>query len=237
VAADSWGNVVISGRTDGSLGAANLGGNDAFLAKYDPAGNLLWTEQLGTSDGEDANSVAVDASGNAFISGTTNGNLGGTHSGAQDAFVARYDPAGNRLWTEQLGTRSEDRSYSVAADGLGNVFISGRTWGNLGGTNAGSWDAFLVKFAAADTCSLASLGDFNCDGEIGLLDLRVLGANWGAIGVIGAEGDANGDCKVGLLDLDILGQNWGRSVPIPEPGTIASLVLVVGIVGCRYRHA
>jgi len=50
-------------------------------------------------------------------------------------------------WSQQIGTSSDDRSYSVAVDGSGNAYISGETGGSLGGPNAGSGDAFLVKFS------------------------------------------------------------------------------------------
>ncbi|NOZ38935.1 MAG: PEP-CTERM sorting domain-containing protein [Planctomycetes bacterium] len=50
-------------------------------------------------------------------------------------------------WTEQLGTSSLDESSGVSADGLGNVYISGFTSGNLGGPNAGGWDAFVAKIS------------------------------------------------------------------------------------------
>src|SRR5688572_2839798 len=48
-------------------------------------------------------------------------------------------------WTRQLGTSVEDQSRGVSADGLGNVYFSGRTSGSLDGPNAGSYDAFVVK--------------------------------------------------------------------------------------------
>ena len=158
VTADGWGNVFVSGGTYGNLGATNEGEDDAFLAKYDSTGNRLWTEQLGTSDLDYSWSIAVDASGNAFISGVTNGTLGATNAGGTDAFLAKYNPGGDLLWTEQLGTSATDESCSVAVDASGNAFISGTTWESLGGTNAGGADAFLVKFVVPEPCSLALLG-------------------------------------------------------------------------------
>jgi hypothetical protein len=93
----------------------------------------------------------VDGSGNAFISGYTYGSLGWSNAGNSDAYIAKYGPAGNLLWIQQLGTSDYDWSSSVAVDGSGNVFISGRTYGSLGGTNAGELDAFLVKFAVLES--------------------------------------------------------------------------------------
>jgi hypothetical protein len=53
VTADGLGSVYISGHTGGSLGGANAGGWDAFVSKYDAAGSLLWTRQLGLSTSPD----------------------------------------------------------------------------------------------------------------------------------------------------------------------------------------
>ncbi|MFH1549130.1 MAG: SBBP repeat-containing protein, partial [Planctomycetota bacterium] len=154
VAIDGSGNAYISGRTDGSLGGTNAGDSDAFLAKYDSSGALLWTQQLGTSSSDYSFSVAIDGSGNAYISGRTYGSLGGTHAGDCDAFLAKYDDSGSLLWTEQLGTSAYDESYSVAIDGSGNAYISGWTYGSLGGTHAGGCDAFLAKYDSSGSLLL-----------------------------------------------------------------------------------
>ncbi len=146
VAVDASGNAYISGYTGGDLGGTNMGGWDAFLTKYDSSGNELWSQQIGTSSTDDSWSVAVDASGNAYITGGTGGDLGGTSAGGTDAFLTKYDSSGNEIWSQQIGTSSGDSSDSVAVDGFGNAYITGRTYGNLGGTNAGGWDAFLTKF-------------------------------------------------------------------------------------------
>ena len=147
VAVDNSGNAFISGYTDRSLGGDNAGSNDAFLAKYDTSGTLQWTKQLGTSNADESYSVAVDDAGNAFISGYTEGSLGGPNVGRADAFLAKYDTSGVPQWTRQLGTSGDDESWSVAVDGSGNAFISGKTTGSLGGPNAGGWDAFLAKLS------------------------------------------------------------------------------------------
>ena len=151
VSADGLGNVYLSGRTTGSLGGTSAGGFDAFLSKYDAAGTLQWTRQLGTSENDLGYSVSADGLGNAYLSGITMGSLGGTNAGSNDAFLSKYDAAGVLQWTRQLGTSETDIGYSVSADGLGNAYLSGRTLGSLGGTNAGALDAFLSKYDAAGT--------------------------------------------------------------------------------------
>ena len=149
VSADGLGNVYISGLTAGSLGGPNAGHDDAFVAKYDTAGNLQWIRQLGTIDGDGSTSVSADGLGNVYISGGTAGSLGGPNAGEGDAFVSKFDAAGNIQWTRQLGTSEGDESSGVSADGLGNVYISGYTAGSLGGPYAGGTDAFVAKYDEA----------------------------------------------------------------------------------------
>ena len=146
VSADGLGNVYISGSTSGDLGGANAGSSDAFVSKYDDMGNLLWTQQLGSTSADESLGVSADGLGNVYISGYSQGDLGDPNAGSRDAFVSKYDALGNLLWIEQLGSTSSDTSLGVSADGLGNVYISGFTTGDLGGPNAGSLDAFVSKY-------------------------------------------------------------------------------------------
>jgi hypothetical protein len=133
VSADRLGNVYVSGFTEGSLGGPNAGDRDAFVSKYDSAGILQWTRQLGTALNDESTGVSADGLGNVFISGETAGSLNGPNAGAYDAFVSKYDAAGILQWTKQLGSPANDRNRGVSADGLGNVYISGDTEGSLGG--------------------------------------------------------------------------------------------------------
>ncbi len=147
VAIDGTGNAYITGYTKGDLAGDNAGDDDAVLFKYDSLGNELWSKQIGTSGEDQAHAVAVDTSGNVYISGHSNGDLGGTNtSNNYDAFLFKYDSSGNLIWSRLTGSSSSEFSRSVAIDASGNVYISGQTFGSLGGTNAGQYDAFLIKF-------------------------------------------------------------------------------------------
>ena len=90
VATDSSGNVYISGSTRGALAGTNKGEYDAFVAKYNSSGKLLWKKQLGTSGYDSSSGVATDSNGNVYISGDTYGALAGTNKGSYDAWVAKY---------------------------------------------------------------------------------------------------------------------------------------------------
>jgi hypothetical protein len=119
------------------------------VVKYDSAGNLIWTRQLRSARDDYCEGIAADGLGNAYVIGFTFGNLGGANLGVYDAYIVKYDPTGNVLWTRQLGTSSGNGISSVSADGLGNVYISGATGGNLGSPNAGFDDAFIGKYDAS----------------------------------------------------------------------------------------
>lgn len=149
VAVDAAGNIHVVGNTGGSLAGTHVGGGDAFLAKYDSAGGLLWSRQLGTTTGDYARGGAVDLDGSVYMGGDTLGSLGGPNAGGRDAFLAKYDASGTLLWTRQFGTASEDYVTAVVVDASGNCFLSGHTAGNLGGPSAGGSDAFLAKCDAS----------------------------------------------------------------------------------------
>jgi hypothetical protein len=216
--ADNLGNVYITGYTDGFLATPYGGGVDAYLAKYDTSGTLLWTRQLGTSTYDWSGSVSADTLGNVYIAGVTRGNLGGPTAGPDDAFVSKYDSAGNLQWTRQFGTSDADGSYGVSADDLG-VYVTGTTGGSLGGTNAGARDAFVAKYDATGA----------------LLWMRQLGTPALDEGY-GVSADGHGSAYItGVTFGNLAGQNNGLSdgfvtkiEDIPEP-TSWSLVIFAAI--------
>ena len=216
VAVDASGYAYISGHTYGDIGGPNAGEEDAYLSKFDSSGNEVWTTQIGTSDRDDSKSVALDASGNIYISGTTESNLGGASAGGKDAYLSKFDSGGNEIWTTQIGTSSTDFSYSVAVDASGNVYISGGTYGDLGGPNAGWSDAFLSKFDSG--------GNEVWTTQIGT-DRRDSG--WSV--AVDASGNVyiTGDTTYG----DLGGPNAGGTdvflvkYEVPEPATLSLLAL------------
>jgi hypothetical protein len=231
VAVDAAGNVFLCGSTEGSLGGPNAGDRDAFLSKYDPAGNWVWTRQLGTADFDDSRGVAVDAAGNVFITGETEGDLGRPNAGGCDAFVAKYDPAGSLLWTRQLGTADDDWSFGVSAGGFGDVWISGMTYGGLGGPNAGHYDAFVVRLLAPPLVP----GDANLDGCVDGLDYNVWSLHYQS-STDWCEGDFNDDRTADGLDYNVWSLSYlsgCEAAAAPEPASAALLILGLWVVGRR----
>ncbi len=140
---DHLGNSYIAGRTDGNLDGACAGNFDAFFCKYDGNGNQLWARQFGTAGWDEAWAVTVDASGNAYVAGTTGYVQGHTDS---DAFLRKYDTNGNLLWSEQISSTAQDSGCALAIDGSGYVYVAGYTEGTLASANAGGFDVFLSKY-------------------------------------------------------------------------------------------
>jgi hypothetical protein len=148
-ASDGSGGVYLSGQTAGSLGGPSAGLTDVWLAHYSGSGSQLWIRQFGSSAHESAFGCCPDGSGGAFLCGTTAGSLGGPGAGSDDAWLARYDGAGNPMWVRQLGTTSMDYSYEIVPDGSGGAYATGYTNGVLGGTSAGGADAWLARYDGA----------------------------------------------------------------------------------------
>ena len=119
--------------TSGSGGAAGASGNRGGGDRSVPGSSSYW--QFGTPSGDSGFAVAVDASGNVYVAGSTNGDLGGPNAGLSDGFARKYDPFGTPLWTQQFGTSSGDRISASAADASGNLYVVGETDGALDGTS------------------------------------------------------------------------------------------------------
>jgi len=149
-AEDGSGGVFATGTTAGGLGGPLAGGDDAFVVHYSASGTLLWTRQLGTAQQEQALAAASDGVGGVFVGGSTRGALPGeVHVGADDAWVARLDSAGNTLWIWQQGGFFDDVVRSLASDGAGGVFVAGSSASSSFGANAGNHDGWIARLDAA----------------------------------------------------------------------------------------
>jgi hypothetical protein len=178
IAVDMNGNVYVAGGTTSqnfpvvaAMQAVNGGAQDAFIAKISSAGSaILYSTYLGGSGGavgtpEQANAIAVDADGNAYVAGVTNSpNFPVTASAFQtafnaveDAFVAKVNAAGNALvYCTYLGGTGLDWASGLAIDSSGNAYVAGYTSSfdfpavaPLPAGFKGLYDAFVLKLSAA----------------------------------------------------------------------------------------
>jgi hypothetical protein len=215
VALDYYGNAYVGGyttsmqfpTTPGAPQTSLRGGTDAFLAKYSPAGSLLYATLLGGTGTDLANAVAVTPVGRPCIAGYSNSTnlpvqnaLQATMAGQGDALVACLNSSGSTWdYVTYLGGRAADQAYGIAEDASGNAYVTGATYsdnfpvtaGAYQTVRAGGYDAFVAKIApAGNTLVYATL--------------------------VGGSGSDTGTA----LAVDYAGQVWGG-------GTTSSLDLPV----------
>jgi hypothetical protein len=150
---DAEGNVSLSGVSvrNTAEGAILPNTDDAWVARFDTDGNQQWFQQFGAPNDlvafDESYTLALDGEGNVFTAGFTTGTIGSTpYAGLYDAWIAKNDANGNQLWAKNIGSADYDWAWGVDTDASNNAYVAGWTLGSLGGTNAGSYDAWLAKF-------------------------------------------------------------------------------------------
>jgi hypothetical protein len=139
ITVDAQGGIYIAGRTSGSLVPGNSG-IDLVVAKYDPDGSRLWTEQYGPGQVYLGEGISADGQGGIYITGRSGPN----------ALLTKYDTEGTQLWARDLSLGYLTRGQGVSADSLGNVFITGVIEGMQTDPDfLGPHDLFVAKYDAA----------------------------------------------------------------------------------------
>jgi hypothetical protein len=143
VAVDANGNVYTAGYLTGSgdfdpgPGVTTLtsaGSTDVYISKLDALGNFVWAIRMGGTGPQSAASIALDNAGNIYLAGQFNNTIdldpgagfaGFTSLGAQDIFIAKYDPSGNYVWSQRFGSIYHEAVSDIAIDGSGNIITCG----------------------------------------------------------------------------------------------------------------
>lgn len=166
VALDNLGGVYVAGFFSGTMTVdevtvTSAGLYDIFLAKYDSSGTLLWLKRAGGTGADIAHGIVVDSAGNITIVGEfQNTATFGPNSivalGLGDAFIAKYDSAGNNFWAHRGGgaiTYQADSANAIATDGSNSFYVTGEftgtaTFDGLSVTSTGpnASDVFLAKY-------------------------------------------------------------------------------------------
>jgi hypothetical protein len=206
IAIDASGNVYTTGQFTGTVdfdpgvGVANLTAvqyNDIFIQKLDANGNFLWVKHMGGGSDEIANSIAVDLSGNVYITGHFAATVdfdpgaGVTNlvAASIDAFVQKLDANGNLLWVIQLGGSAYDYGNSITTDASGNVYTTG---------------------------SFSGTADF--DPGVAVANLSAAGGTWD-VNVFIQKLDANGNF-IWAKQMGGLGNDVGNSITTDASGNV-----------------
>ena len=205
IAVDPLGNAYIAGKTYSTdfpafpfltpLQGANKGNGDAFVAELNASGSsLVYSTYLGGSDADQANGIAVDALGNASVTGSTSssdfpvlnaplGVCGSCASKINDAFVTEIGVNGSTLvYSTFLGGSDDDQGTAIALDTTGNAYVTGSTFSS-GPTNTcptctpfpttpGAFQTSLVGGGSAFVAKISAGG-----GGLSLLYSTYLGAD------------------------------------------------------------
>jgi len=199
IAVDGSGNAYVTGYTTSTdfptlnpYQAANADGSNAFVTKLNASGSVLYSTYLGGSGGERGYAIAVDESGNAYVTGWTasadfpstegsfqedNAHLPG-YSSSIDVFVTKLNASGSALsYSTYLGGVDKEGGYGIAVDASGNAYVTGETFSDdfpthnpYQGTLGGLFDVFVTKLSSAgDTLAYSTyLGGSNNDYGYGI---------------------------------------------------------------------
>jgi hypothetical protein len=192
IAVDSSGNAYLIGNTDSTNFPrknpfqANLNGSfDAFVTKLSADGqSLVYSTYLGGSDAETGSGIAIDSSGNAYVTGETlstnfptKNPLQANINGSSDMFITKLSPSGQSLiYSTYLGGSGREFGFSTAVNSSGNAYVTGQTTSAdfptknpfQPSSGGGSFDAFVTKLSADGQSLIYSTYFGGNDGDNGV---------------------------------------------------------------------
>ncbi len=227
---DNGGNIFITGYTTGELFATKPdqthdGKVDLFMVRYTAIGVIYpgANKQLLTISNDYARGIAVDNTGNKYITGDTSGDMEVSYkddnksAGKKDLFLLRYNSYNSLQWIRQIGTSENDIGCEVAVDASGDIYVAGVTWGDLDSTgdeqHVGGTDVFLMKYdSTGDQLWIKQLGTTGDEYVTGMTidsneDIYITGSTTGDL-----DGNTNaGDSDIFLIKYNKLGEKlWSK---------------------------
>lgn len=204
IVVDGSGNSYVTGHFDGasinfgafSLTNSNTAYAEMFIVKYNSSGNVVWaTNPNGGLNDDIGNDIALDASGNIYVTGyfrssvITFGSTTLTNTAASnDVFIVKYNSSGTVVWAKKEGWYSDDFGNSINVDASGFVYVAGHftsgsiTFGSTtlnNTTTNGKADMFLVKYNSSGTVIWAK--------SAGGVEIDIC---------LGIDGDSNGNTYI-----------------------------------------
>ncbi len=197
LAVDNLNNIYVTGYSSG-----NNTGFDYATVKYNSGGSPLWVARYdGPSHGADyAASLAVDDSGNAYVTGNSKAPDSG-----DDFATVKYDTAsGSQLWVLRYNelAAGADIAYACAVDKAGNVYVAGQSSPD----DFSNSDFAAIKYTQHNYCAVAITGDLNADHKVDYMDFSIFASYW--LRTDTADGDFNNDKKVDFHDFALFASLW-----------------------------
>jgi hypothetical protein len=186
IAVDSMGNAWVAGGTDShnfpvrdGFQMTLCGTYDAFVAMITPSGELAMATFLGGSGGDEVAGIAIDSTGDVWVTGNTSSHDFPTQGGlpisipgtCTEAFVARFTHSGELAWSSLLGGGSDSYGRGIAVDSTGNAWVAGYTRavdfptpGGFKTSSSAQYCGFVARIAPSGQLGWASyLGGSGCD--------------------------------------------------------------------------
>ncbi|MFN6537982.1 MAG: LamG-like jellyroll fold domain-containing protein [Nostoc sp. EkiNYC01] len=236
ITTDNLGNIYgygsFTGTTniDGEQLISN-GEYDVLIAKFDSQGNRVWAKQIGGSGFDSVKNITTDSLGNIYASGDFNGtiNIDGQEliSGydSSEAFIAKFDSQGNRIWAKQIGSSYFLSVDSITADNLGNTYASGSfnqtTYIDGQQLTSGPYgsDGFIAKFnSQGNRLWIKQISGYYSDSiksiaTDSLGNIYASGDFQGTINIDGLELTSNSEYNVFIAKFDSQGNAvWAKQI-------------------------
>jgi hypothetical protein len=217
IAVDSSGDAYVAGTTastnfpvKSAVQSSSRGSSDVFVAELNPTGSaLLYSTYIGGSGADSGQGIAVDASGDAYVAGTTSsgnfpvstGAYQSTYGGGNsNAFVLKLGAEGSTLaYATYLGGNGSDFGQAIAIDGSGNSYVTGST-------TSPNFPTQAPIQIGNDGCTTTSSGATTCTSDAFVTKLNSTGTAliystyWGGSSADSGQAiavDPQGDCYVG----------------------------------------
>ncbi len=193
---DDESSVMQASESSSSSSQTQGGGKDAFIVKRDSSGSELWEIQLGTAGDDEAKQIAVDSADNLYVLGWS--------GDPSNSWIAKYDSNGTQQWQKPLGSAGYDITNGALTLGNdGSLYVTGRTTGDIDGTNQGATDTWVAKYDSEGIQTwVKQLGTTDEDEALGIAvdnngNVYITGETKGSLAGT-REGD--GDAWVAQLD-------------------------------------
>jgi gliding motility-associated-like protein len=231
VAADASGNSYLTGQFGGncSFGKITLesssGSNDAFIAKYDKNGEVIWAKAIGGSGNDIGYGVTVDLQGNVFVTGRVDGK--GFFYDFSDMFLSKFDPSGNLLWIQKAIGPGTECGTDVEVDAAGNSYVTGlfmksATLGPITITAKSQVDTYLAKYDPNGNVlwvnSMQGLNEYFLNG----MDMDTKGEVY-------VTGNFQGNIEVGQFSLS--STNGSPDIFVAKYGTEGNVIWATSVGG------